>query len=116
MEKNTVVSAFTLIKLEAFQLSYSYSRFSYTYMAIIDDGRSGYFNVGLADETPGELRLSITATSNSGAVVVLQKKFDFVMANEHYNITIEQTAATSTSFSVTFGDEDVIDVTIPFIN
>ena len=86
-----------------------------------DNGLTGYldtydgdFYLDMFYATTGTLNLEITATNPSGSPVTVIKTYYGVVANQHYNINIEQTDATTASLSVTLGDEEIINDTITF--
>lgn len=86
-----------------------------------DNDRTGYlsaydgdYGFGDISETFGSMKVTIEATDSTGSPITVEKTYQNVSANKHYNITIEQTAATTTSLTVTLGGEDVIDDTITF--
>ncbi len=86
-----------------------------------DNARTGYLNTYVGDfgferfsGTTGTLTLEVTATGPSGTPVTVTKTYLDVLANQHYTITIEQGAPTTASLTVTLGDENVFDDTIPF--
>ena len=88
-----------------------------------DNAHTGYLNTYTGDfgfdhffATAGTLKLEVTAIGTSEAPVTIEKTYFGVSANQHYNITIEQTAPASASLTVTLGDENVIEDTITFPN
>lgn len=87
----------------------------------IDSGRIGYldtydgdFYLDMFYPTTGILTLEVTATNPSGTPVTVTKTYNGVVANQHYNINMEQTDATTVSLTLTLGDEEIINDTITF--
>ena len=86
-----------------------------------DNGLTGYldtydgdFYLDMFYATTGTLNLEVTATNLSGTPVTVIKTYYGVVANQHYNINIEQTDATTASLTVTLNDEELINDTITF--
>lgn len=90
---------------------------------IADNGRTGYLSTvegsfGFINfmSSSGSMKVTVEATDKVGNPITVEKTYEGVSANQHYNLNIEQTAASTASLTVTLGDENVIDDTITFPN